>query len=183
MKLTINWINIEQGGETYPAYLKGVLKMQNKIYAAYGSNMNISQMAKRCPAAKVIGTGTLKDYRLTFRGVDRGVANIEKKENCDVPIVLWRITEACEKSLDVYEGYPNLYTKSEIEVKQNDGKIVSAMAYVMTAQYENRPAEPTKHYFGIIETGYIENELPLRILREALNTNYDEIIEFAINKK
>lgn len=63
--------------------------MPMKLYAAYGSNMNLAQMAKRCPQAKAAGTGMLNNYRLTFRGTNNGVANIEKCNGRSVPIVLW----------------------------------------------------------------------------------------------
>ena len=43
--------------------------MKEKIYCAYGSNMNLEQMSHRCPNAKVIGKGKLENYKLTFRGV------------------------------------------------------------------------------------------------------------------
>ena len=43
--------------------------MANKLYVAYGSNLNLEQMARRCPTAKVVGIGVLKDYQLTFRRV------------------------------------------------------------------------------------------------------------------
>ena len=52
--------------------------MENKLYIAYGSNLNLPQMAKRCPAAKVVGTSEIKDYALVFRGSGHGaVATIE----------------------------------------------------------------------------------------------------------
>ena len=54
------------------------MEKNNIIYAAYGSNMNLRQMARRCHSAKVIGVGVLENYKLTFRGIQRGVANIEK---------------------------------------------------------------------------------------------------------
>ena len=38
-----------------------------KLNAAYGSNLSISQMAYRCPDAKIIGTGKINDYKLVFR--------------------------------------------------------------------------------------------------------------------
>ena len=31
---------------------------KRKKYIAYGSNLNLEQMARRCPTAKVIGAGT-----------------------------------------------------------------------------------------------------------------------------
>lgn len=38
------------------------------LYAAYGSNLNIEQMAKRCPKAKISGVGYVEGYILTFQG-------------------------------------------------------------------------------------------------------------------
>ena len=43
-------------------------KIRAKYYIAYGSNLNLEQMARRCPTAKVVGSTTLKNYRLMFRG-------------------------------------------------------------------------------------------------------------------
>ena len=43
-------------------------KIRAKYYIAYGSNLNLEQMARRCPTAKMIGSTTLKNYRLMFRG-------------------------------------------------------------------------------------------------------------------
>ena len=140
--------------------------METKIYAAYGSNMNLEQMAVRCPAAKVIGTGTLEDYRLTFRGLYKGVANIEPCKGKEVPIVLWEITEDCERALDMYEGYPRLYEKKEIKVKSK-GKSKKAMAYVMTEEFTNKPNLPTDYYLGVINQGYLDNEIELAPLKEA----------------
>ena len=34
------------------------------IYLAYGSNLHIGQMQRRCPTAEVLGTSTLHGYRL-----------------------------------------------------------------------------------------------------------------------
>jgi len=45
--------------------------MRNKYYLAYGSNLNLEQMAYRCPTAKPVGVTTLKNYQLLFRGATR----------------------------------------------------------------------------------------------------------------
>ena len=81
-----------------------------KLYFAYGANLNIENMAQRCPSAVAIEPFYLHDYRLMFSGV----ATIEPALNARVPGALWAITEACEKSLDVFEGYPWLYRKQDI---------------------------------------------------------------------
>ena len=85
--------------------------MKESYYFAYGSNMNLDQMAYRCPAASVVEKVKLEGYRLTFcgRGKGCGVATILPEEGSRVEGVLWKITPECEKSLDFYEGYPHLY--------------------------------------------------------------------------
>jgi len=146
--------------------------LKTKLYAAYGSNTNLGQMARRCPEAKVVGKGVLDNYRLTFRGKDNGVANIGACNGRSVPIVLWQITETCEKALDIYEGYPNFYVKKEIEVQTADGA-VKAMAYVMAKRFEKMPAKPNEHYFNIIAKGYAENGLE----QDVLETAYKECLQ------
>ena len=39
-----------------------------KYYIAYGSNLNTEQMRWRCPTARKLTVGEIKDYRLEFRG-------------------------------------------------------------------------------------------------------------------
>ena len=53
--------------------------MKNKqLYIAYGSNINLEQMAYRCPHSKVVGTSEIKDYELEFRGVATIVPSLTK---------------------------------------------------------------------------------------------------------
>jgi len=149
--------------------------VETKIYAAYGSNMNLEQMKRRCPKAKVVGKGELQDYKLTFRGKQAGVANVERSSQGIVPIVLWAITRDCERALDRYEGYPTLYKKEEVSVATNAGE-QDAMLYVMAKQYEGMPAMPSEHYFEIIRQGYQDNEIDTAPLVEAFKTTQVEII-------
>jgi len=146
-----------------------------KIYAAYGSNLNLNQMFNRCPKATPFDIGVLKDYRLTFRGSGRGVANIEGHYGGRVPVLLWKITEECEKSLDIYEGYPRLYNKYEVEIHRFNGETVTAFVYVMDEKYKGMPAQPTKYYLGIIWQGYIDNNFPTETLKTALSETLLEI--------
>ena len=56
--------------------------MKETYYFAYGSNMNLDQMAYRCPAASVVENVKLDGCRLTFcgRGKGSGVATILPEE-------------------------------------------------------------------------------------------------------
>ena len=97
---------------------------EGKLYFAYGSNINLDQMAQRCPDAQVVGPVTLENYELLFRGNLRGagVATIAPREGSTVHGLLWNITPECERSLDYYEGYPHLYGKEPVTVHGHDGQ-------------------------------------------------------------
>ena len=59
--------------------------MKNKqLYIAYGSNINLQQMAYRCPHSRVAGTSEIKDFELEFRGV----ATIVPKKGASVPVLI-----------------------------------------------------------------------------------------------
>jgi hypothetical protein len=113
-----------------------------KLYFAYGANLNIENMAQRCPGAVAIQPWHLDDHRLMFSGVATVVPEVGGR----VPGALWAITEACEQSLDVFEGYPWLYRKQEIVM---DGMPI--MFYVMN---HSVPSEPAVSYLGTIVQGY-----------------------------
>ena len=61
------------------------MKTNEKLYFAYGSNMNLNQMAFRCPDSEVVDTVRLEGYRLAFcmNGGGNGVATIlPEKGSC-----------------------------------------------------------------------------------------------------
>ena len=141
---------------------------EEKLYFAYGSNINLSQMSYRCPAAEVVGPVVLEDHQLLFRGNYRGngVATIAPCEGQNVQGLLWRITPECEKSLDVYEACPRLYDKQPVTVQDRDGKTFTVMAYVMT-ELCKEPAVPSDFYYNGILEGYRQNGLPTAPLKQA----------------
>ena len=137
-----------------------------KLYAAYGSNLNMRQMRYRCPDAEVFETAMLNDHRMVFRGHPYGaVATVEPDEGSSVPVLLWEISERDEKSLDRYEGYPSFYDKAEMEFELN-GKFVSAMVYVMTPGHTL--GYPSKSYYETIAEGYEDCGFDVAYLEHAL---------------
>lgn len=140
--------------------------MKNKLYLAYGSNMNLPQMAYRCPTAKVVGISEIKDYALVFRGGRSGaVATIERQKGGSVPVMLWKIQQRDELALDNYEGYPNFYDKQTLEVEVN-GECVSAMVYVMTPGHTI--GMPSQYYYDVIKEGYKSAGIDTAILDNAV---------------
>ena len=116
---------------------------KERLYFAYGSNINLEQMAQRCPDAEVVGPVVLEDYELLFRGnrAGCGVATIEPLPGSQVHGLLWKLTPECERSLDFYEGYPRLYGKDDVTVRASDGQELSVMAYIMTGEMWRDPAK------------------------------------------
>ncbi len=138
----------------------------DKFYIAYGSNMNLAQMALRCPDSKVISPAMLQGYELQFKFH----ATIEPNPESEVPVLLWKISEQDEKNLDRYEGFPKYYRK---EVTQFDfkGKKVDGMVYIMNG---NSPLQaPSDGYYETILQGYKAFGLDEKFLENALQKSID----------
>lgn len=149
--------------------------MSERLYFAYGSNINLDQMARRCPNAEVVGPATLNGYRLAFRS-QSGVATILPAPAKQVKGLLWRLTPECEQSLDRYEGHPHFYYKDErINVLDKAGKEYTVMAYVMSREFEWEPHMPSMPYYMGIAEGYKQNGIPFRHLHNALDACKQEI--------
>lgn len=133
------------------------------LYAAYGSNMNLRQMAHRCPNAKRIGVGVINNYELVF--ARNGYAHITGKKGSSVPVVLWELTAVCEAALDHYEGYPIFYKKQLVKVKTKK-EILEAMVYVMAEPYCDVRMRPSYSYLERIKEGYRDNLINQDIIIE-----------------
>ena len=118
------------------------------------------------PDATVEGRTVFQDYELVFMGrSDSAVANILPAKGETVPVVIWSISERDERNLDVYEGYPHLYTKETVRVELNGTKI-EAMAYVMTPGHKY--GRPAYHYYQIIAEGYTLFKISYEYLKQAV---------------
>ncbi|MDE5861201.1 MAG: gamma-glutamylcyclotransferase [Ruminococcus sp.] len=143
-----------------------------KYYIAYGSNLNVRQMARRCPTAKPIGTAVIHDYELLFKGSKTGAyLTIEKKKGRNVPVAVWEVTVDDEKRLDRYEGYPVFYYKTEMELpvkflKTGETKNITAFVYIM---HEDRKVGiPSETYTGTCAIGYMNFGFDMEFLEKAL---------------
>jgi len=130
-------------------------------YFAYGMNTNLQSMRGRCPHAQSLGQAVLQNYQFEFKGCATVVPNFDSK----VDGVLWEITDQCERSLDMLEGYPHLYFKVNVMVVK-DGLYVPAMTYMMPPELSL--SYPSEHYLNMLDQGYIEHGISLRQLNHAL---------------
>lgn len=151
--------------------------MKEIYYFAYGSNMNLNQMEYRCPDAKVVENVRLEGYRLAFCGrpTGSGVATILPEEGSHVEGVLWKLTPECERSLDIYEGYPHLYGKEQICVKNRDDQERIVMAYTMNAPYKEQPSIPSNVYLTGILEGCYQHDLPRNLVTDAVVRTRKEV--------
>jgi len=148
---------------------------KEKIYIAYGSNLNLPQMVQRCPTAKVLGKSELKDYELLFRGSKTGsYATVEPCEGKNLPVLLWTVGKKDELALDRYEGYPTFYEKENMSVDV-DGHPVDAFVYVMTEGH--RLGMPSQRYVDTIAEGYQTAGFDLSVLEEAINETAQRMAE------
>ena len=129
-------------------------------YIAYGSNMVEEQMAHRCPSAKLIGIGYLPNHRLEF--YLHATVERTRVHGAKVPVAVWQISEADERSLDHYEGYPTYYTKHRRRVVMDDGSEIWGMVYIMNMI---RPQPPTASYYNAIHNAYVKLGLRSEIER------------------
>ena len=130
------------------------------LYFAYGSNLNLFQMKRRCKDSVFIKKYELKGYRLNFRSKYRA-ADIEKSKNSLVPGALFEISKSDEKKLDVYEDFPILYKKHYFYY--NRKKI---MTYTMVQKTLFK--FPTERYLNIVKRGYKDCNLDTKYLTKAL---------------
>ena len=130
------------------------------LYFAYGSNLNLFQMKRRCKDSVFLKKYELKGYRLNFRSKYRA-ADIEKSKKSIVPGALFEISKSDEKKLDVYEDYPILYKKLYFTYYNK-----TVMTYIMVNKTEFR--YPTERYLNVVKRGYKDCKLDTKYLKVAL---------------
>lgn len=132
------------------------------LYFAYGSNLNMAQMEKRCPDSVPITKVKLKGYKLVFNRV----ADIVESEKDLVYGAIYDVSYRDIKKLDAYEAYPRLYDRIYVEVEDDDGGIHKAFVYVMVVKGRGEPAE---NYYNTIKQGFKDWNLPMQSLINARN--------------
>lgn len=136
---------------------------KKQLYIAYGSNINLEQMAFRCPHSRVMGTSEIKDFELEFRGV----ATIVPKKGATVPVLIWELDARDLPILNKYEGWPRLYRQEKMSFKMN-GESYEGMAYLMN---RGTISPPSQQYYDTILQGYRENGLDESYLEIALENS------------
>jgi len=108
------------------------------LYFAYGSNLDKTQMGRRCPQAIRRSKAMLPGYRFIINC--RGVASIVADDQSKVEGLLWVLTENDEKALDHCEGVSSgYYEKRWLDVIMPDSSEIKALVYIATTNVIGTP--------------------------------------------
>jgi len=121
--------------------------INSTLYFAYGSNMWLNQMARRCPGNTYIGIGVLKDWKWLINR--SGYANVVPSPDDIVYGLVYTLTPSDEATLDTYEGVPNAYVKQAHSIEltkegQQEKRLVDCLVYVDVVRLE--PGHPKTEY-------------------------------------
>ena len=126
----------------------------------------------------MIGTATLENYRLMFKGSKTGsYLTIEPEEGCSVPVGVWEVSARDELALDRYEGYPTFYYKKELELPITGivtGKVRQRNAFVYIMHEERQLGVPSNLYMRICMEGYSDFGFDYDVLWDAYEYSRQE---------
>lgn len=121
-------------------------------YFAYGSNLNFTQMKKRCPSARLVGSACLPGFRLAFTylssGWNCGMADILPDLKGRVFGVVYDVNKKDLEALDLYEGHPEAYRRCKVDVTCDSKPLKSVLCYEVVDKREF--VQPSAHYLGIM---------------------------------
>jgi gamma-glutamylcyclotransferase (GGCT)/AIG2-like uncharacterized protein YtfP len=115
------------------------------MYFAYGSNMSISQMARRCPSAACHGNASLPGHDFLINC--RGFGTIVPDPQSTVHGLLWTLSDPDIASLDEYEGIAVGHYRKERLAVSFSGETIVAMVYIAT---DPNPGIPEPAYIELI---------------------------------
>ena len=138
------------------------------LYFAYGSNLDPTQMAARCPRSPAVVVARLDGHRLhfpRFSPIRRcAVASIEPFDGGVVWGVLHRMDPADLAALDAREGHfpdrphESRYDRRAIDIMMAGEGAVSAMTYI--ARPSPDPGLPSAEYLAHILAGARHHGFP-----------------------
>jgi gamma-glutamylcyclotransferase (GGCT)/AIG2-like uncharacterized protein YtfP len=114
------------------------------LYFAYGANMDMDGMSRRCPSSKPLGLARLPRHRWIISG--DGYANVVRDPRREVQGMLWDLALSDVPTLDRFEDVPRLYRKVLQPVISDKG-IRRALVYVGRS---GEPGRPRPGYLDLV---------------------------------
>ena len=125
-------------------------------YFAYGANIDVHAMQRRCPTAVCTGTALLHDHRPT--AMREGWLTITHEAGWSTPGLLWSLQPSDIDALDIYEDIEKgLYVKERrLVVRSADDTPLDVMLYLGS---NSGPGTLHEEYAGRVATS-IRRHLP-----------------------
>jgi gamma-glutamylcyclotransferase len=139
--------------------------MANVLIFAFGSNMNLAQMKKRCPNSDLASfMAEARGWKLCFPRYsgnrEGGVGSIERQEGSSVWGVVFSVNEYDLPRLDNHEGVPKgRYSRGTLKVHKQNGEAVETEAYFAVRQRE-QDFTPHRKYIDLYVQGAKHFGLP-----------------------
>ena len=135
-------------------------------YFAYGSNLDLFQMKRRCPEYRLISKGSLSGHSLTFNrfsnGWGGGVADVIQDQDSKVWGLVFEISDSDLERLDRYEGYhkdqTSMYERWKAVIDTPNGQISDVWVYTVVEKQKFEP--PTLEYLQIIKDAAVRWNFP-----------------------
>ena len=143
--------------------------INDEIYFAYGSNLNLQQMQYRCPSARLLGVGLKRGYALRFRGRWPGYAylTVTATAGAVTPVAAFAVRPSDVAALNRYEGVATGHYRIEPVAVDIAGQgRLSGFWYVMNS---GRRFSPSQLYVQTVAEGHQKMGFDMRILQKALN--------------
>lgn len=123
------------------------------FYFAFGSNLHLDQMRRRCPQSRYIGTAKLHNYR--FQINTRGFGNVLPSSGSSVEGLVYLLSAADEATLDIYEGVSTrFYDKQFLPVEiytasiNHVGRLVSELVPQLKSKHFSSTLDPNRPVRG-----------------------------------
>ncbi len=128
--------------------------MTTHLYFAFGSNLSIEQMHRRCPSSVARAPAVVRGYRIGFAGYSHGwrggVATMHDDATRSMPGLLYSLEQKCLDALDRLEGHPHCYRRTRVIVEVSPQERALAWTY----RKADDDVRPSDRYLRIISEGY-----------------------------
>ena len=155
------------GLDAIPSPLKSSGSADEELYYfAYGSNLHLAQMSRRCTGSTFLGKATLPGHRWQIN--QRGYANIVASKESYVEGFVYCISRNDEKSLDLFEGvssgaYEKHYLRVDLEPVREDQYFKCKSGYVAQmldrerSFLKRKPSQDAGAYTGMQQSSLPED--------------------------
>lgn len=120
--------------------------------------MNLEHMRRICGwGCAMLGQASLDNFEIGPDG--RGYINIRAKAGDKVLGVLYQMNQDCLDAMDEFEGYPEVFSRREVEVEDMDGQKFTAWVYMEKPEFFGN-TKVREGYLKRVICGARENHLP-----------------------